>query len=121
MTFASFVGFLVLYTQKAPGAGYAGAVLATMVYPTIAVELAWVGSGAGGDVRKGEIPNYAIFDYAKTLVRCHTCNGYWCREPWRVSFKISPFMIILIWPAYHTEFARHSSTYRLIVSTLDTA
>lgn len=51
----SLTGFLILYTQKAPGVGYAGAVIATMgVYPTIAVDLAWVGAAAGGDVRKGE-------------------------------------------------------------------
>jgi hypothetical protein len=52
----SLIGFLILYTQETPGAGYAGAVLATMgVYPTIAVDLAWAGSAAGGDVRKGRM------------------------------------------------------------------
>ncbi|KAF9467416.1 MFS general substrate transporter [Collybia nuda] len=49
----SLIGFLVSYTQDTPGAGYVGAVLATMVYPTIALELAWAGASAGGDVRKG--------------------------------------------------------------------
>ncbi|KAF9467417.1 major facilitator superfamily domain-containing protein [Collybia nuda] len=53
MTVVSFIGFLVSYTQNTPGAGYVGAVLTTMVYSTIAVELAWVGASAGGDVRKG--------------------------------------------------------------------
>ncbi|KAJ7217701.1 major facilitator superfamily domain-containing protein [Mycena pura] len=50
------VGYIILYTQKSPGAGYAGAVLAAVgVYPTIAVDLAWAGSIAGGDVRKGVV------------------------------------------------------------------
>ncbi|KAJ6625808.1 hypothetical protein B0H10DRAFT_1942316 [Mycena sp. CBHHK59/15] len=41
-------------SRTAPGAGYAGAILAAVgVYPTIAVDLAWAGSIAGGDVRKG--------------------------------------------------------------------
>ncbi|KAJ7693323.1 major facilitator superfamily domain-containing protein [Mycena rosella] len=52
----ALVGYIVLYTQTAPGAGYAGAVLAAVgVYPTIAVDLAWAGSIAGGDVRKGVV------------------------------------------------------------------
>ncbi|KAJ7497619.1 major facilitator superfamily domain-containing protein [Mycena latifolia] len=52
----ALVGYIVLYTQRAPGAGYAGAVLAAVgVYPTIAVDLAWAGSIAGGDVRKGVV------------------------------------------------------------------
>ncbi|KAF8199780.1 major facilitator superfamily domain-containing protein [Mycena galopus ATCC 62051] len=39
-----------------PGAGYAGAVLSAVgVYPTIAVNLAWAGSIAGGDVRRGVV------------------------------------------------------------------
>ncbi|KAJ7772744.1 major facilitator superfamily domain-containing protein [Mycena maculata] len=52
----ALVGYIVLYTQKAPGAGYAGAVLAAVgVYPTIAVDLAWAGSIAGGDTRRGVV------------------------------------------------------------------
>jgi len=52
----ALVGYLVLYTQTAPGAGYAGAVLAAVgVYPTIAVDLAWAGSIAGGDVRRATV------------------------------------------------------------------
>ncbi|KAJ6625810.1 major facilitator superfamily domain-containing protein [Mycena sp. CBHHK59/15] len=52
----ALVGYIVLYTQTAPGAGYAGAILAAVgVYPTIAVDLAWAGSIAGGDVRKGVV------------------------------------------------------------------
>jgi MFS family permease len=51
----SLIGYIVLYTQTRPGAAYAGAVLAAMgVYPTIAVDLAWAGGNAGGDVRKGK-------------------------------------------------------------------
>jgi len=55
-SFVALVGYIVLYTQKAPGAGYAGAVLSAVgVYPTIAVDLAWAGSIAGGDVRRGVV------------------------------------------------------------------
>ncbi|KAK7000695.1 major facilitator superfamily domain-containing protein [Favolaschia claudopus] len=56
MAFVSLIGYIVLYTQRAPGAAYAGAVLSAVgVYPTIAVDLAWAGSIAGGDVRKGVV------------------------------------------------------------------
>ncbi|KAJ7130834.1 major facilitator superfamily domain-containing protein [Mycena crocata] len=52
----ALIGYIVLYTQKAPGAGYVGAILAAVgVYPTIAVDLAWAGSIAGGDTRKGVV------------------------------------------------------------------
>ncbi|KAF8893538.1 major facilitator superfamily domain-containing protein [Infundibulicybe gibba] len=52
----ALIGYLVLYTQTSPGAGYAGAILAAIgVFPTIAVDLAWAGSAAGGDVRKGVV------------------------------------------------------------------
>ncbi|KAJ6594269.1 major facilitator superfamily domain-containing protein [Mycena capillaripes] len=54
--FVALVGYIVLYTTKAPGAGYAGAILSAVgVYPTIAVDLAWAGSIAGGDVRRGVV------------------------------------------------------------------
>ncbi|RDB16719.1 hypothetical protein Hypma_002552 [Hypsizygus marmoreus] len=50
----SMIGFIVLYTQAKAGVAYFGAVLAAMgAYPTIAIDLAWAGSAAGGDVRKG--------------------------------------------------------------------
>ncbi|KAJ7187887.1 major facilitator superfamily domain-containing protein [Mycena filopes] len=52
----ALVGYLILYNTKSPGAGYVGAVLAAVgVYPTIAVNLAWAGSIAGGDVRRGVV------------------------------------------------------------------
>ncbi|TFK44128.1 major facilitator superfamily domain-containing protein [Crucibulum laeve] len=52
--FVSLIGYIVLYTQSAPGVAYVGAILAAVgVYPTIAVDLAWAGSAAGGDIRKG--------------------------------------------------------------------
>lgn len=55
-TFVSLVGYIVLYTQKAAGAGYAGAVLASAgVFPTIAVDLAWAGGNAGGDLKRGVV------------------------------------------------------------------
>ncbi|KAJ7071997.1 major facilitator superfamily domain-containing protein [Mycena amicta] len=54
--FVALVGYIVLYTQTKPGAAYVGAILAAVgVYPTIAVNLAWAGSMAGGDVRKGVV------------------------------------------------------------------
>lgn len=50
----SMVGYIVLITQTKAGVAYAGTVIAAIgVYPTIAVILAWTGSSAGGDVRKG--------------------------------------------------------------------
>jgi hypothetical protein len=52
----SLVGYIVLYTAKTAGAGYAGAVLAAVgVFPTIAVDLAWAGGNAGGDVKRGVV------------------------------------------------------------------
>ncbi|TFK67364.1 MFS general substrate transporter [Pluteus cervinus] len=55
-SFVSLVGYIVLYTQDKPGPAYIGAILAAVgVYPTIAVDLAWAGSAAGGDVRKGVV------------------------------------------------------------------
>jgi hypothetical protein len=52
----AIIGYIILYTQARPGPAYAGAVIATVgVYPTIAVDLAWAGSAAGGDIRKGGI------------------------------------------------------------------
>ncbi|KAF9449671.1 MFS general substrate transporter [Macrolepiota fuliginosa MF-IS2] len=50
----SLIGYIILYTQTRPGVSYGGAVLAAVgVYPTIAIALAWAGSAAGGDIRKG--------------------------------------------------------------------
>ncbi|KAJ7346992.1 major facilitator superfamily domain-containing protein [Mycena albidolilacea] len=55
-SFVALIGYIVLYTTKSPGAGYAGAILSAVgVYPTIAVDLAWAGSIAGGDVRRGVV------------------------------------------------------------------
>ncbi|KIK02708.1 hypothetical protein K443DRAFT_96457 [Laccaria amethystina LaAM-08-1] len=51
--FVSLIGFIILYTQSSPGVSYFGTFLAAIgVFPTIPVDLAWVGSAAGGDVRK---------------------------------------------------------------------
>jgi MFS family permease len=50
----SLIGYIVLYTQTSPGVGYAGTFLAAMgVYPTIAVDIAWAGGNAGGDMKRG--------------------------------------------------------------------
>ncbi|THH16012.1 hypothetical protein EW146_g4559 [Bondarzewia mesenterica] len=52
----SICGYLILYNTSSPGAGYAGAVIACMgVYPTIAVDLAWAGGNAGGDLKRGVV------------------------------------------------------------------
>lgn len=54
--FVSLVGYIMLYTQTRPSASYAGAVLAAVgVFPTIAVDLAWAGSNAGGDIKRGVV------------------------------------------------------------------
>ena len=54
--FVSLVGYIVLYTQTSAGASYVGAILAAVgVFPTIAVDLAWAGSNAGGDVKRGVV------------------------------------------------------------------
>ena len=54
--FVSLVGYIVLYTQTSAGVSYVGTVLAAVgVFPTIAVDLAWAGSNAGGDVKRGVV------------------------------------------------------------------
>ena len=54
--FISLIGYIVLYTQKAAGAGYAGALIAAAgVFPTVAVDLAWAGGNAGGDLKRGVV------------------------------------------------------------------
>ncbi|KAL1743407.1 major facilitator superfamily domain-containing protein [Schizophyllum fasciatum] len=55
-SFIAIIGYIVLYTQDAPGPSYVGTFLAAAgVFPTIAVNLAWAGSMAGGDIRKGVV------------------------------------------------------------------
>ncbi|KAJ3532550.1 hypothetical protein NMY22_g7699 [Coprinellus aureogranulatus] len=50
----SIIGYIVLITQRSAGASYVGAILAaTGVYPCVPVTLAWAGSNAGGDMRRG--------------------------------------------------------------------
>lgn len=54
--FVSLVGYIVLYTQHSASASYAGTVLAAVgVFPTIAVDLAWSSSNAGGDTKRGVV------------------------------------------------------------------
>lgn len=75
----SLIGYAVLYTQTKPGAAYAGAVLAAVgVYPTIAVDLAWAGSAAGGDTRKGTTHD-ALAVLSLNPNRCRACHGH---RPW---------------------------------------
>lgn len=55
-SFVALLGYIVLYTQTEPGPSYVGTFLAAAgVFPTIAVNLAWAGSMAGGDIRKGVV------------------------------------------------------------------
>jgi hypothetical protein len=50
------IGYIILISQGKPGPSYVGAILTAVgVYPTIAVDLAWAGSSAGGDVAKGVV------------------------------------------------------------------
>ncbi|KAF6740917.1 phthalate transporter [Ephemerocybe angulata] len=50
----SMIGYIILISQKSLGGSYAGAILAaTGVYPCVPVTLAWAGSNAGGDMRRG--------------------------------------------------------------------
>ncbi|OJA12775.1 hypothetical protein AZE42_07912 [Rhizopogon vesiculosus] len=50
----SLVGFILLYCSSRPGPSYVGACLAaTGTYAPVAVIIAWVGSNAGGDVKRG--------------------------------------------------------------------
>jgi hypothetical protein len=54
--FVSLIGYIVLYTQTAPGAGYAGAVLAAVgIFPTVPAAVAWAEGNAGGDVKRGVV------------------------------------------------------------------
>ncbi|KIK98464.1 hypothetical protein PAXRUDRAFT_31147 [Paxillus rubicundulus Ve08.2h10] len=54
--FVSLLGYIVLYTQSSPGASYVGTIIAAAgVFPTIAVDLAWAGSNAGGDLKRGVV------------------------------------------------------------------
>ncbi|KAF8333756.1 major facilitator superfamily domain-containing protein [Amanita rubescens] len=50
----SLVGFIILITQTKPVVGYVGSIVAvTGHFSTVGIGLAWAGSIAGGDVRKG--------------------------------------------------------------------
>jgi hypothetical protein len=52
----SLIGYIVLYTQTGPNAGYAGAIIACMgAFPTIAVNIVWAGGNAGGDAKRGVV------------------------------------------------------------------
>lgn len=76
--FLALIGYIILNTTSTAGAGYAGTFLATGgVFPTIAVHLAWAGSNAGGDVRKGTIST-AFLEYdAHVLDRGRFGQRYW--------------------------------------------
>ncbi|KAG9220505.1 hypothetical protein CCMSSC00406_0003961 [Pleurotus cornucopiae] len=50
----SMVGYIVLYTTSTPGAGYAGCIITAVgVFPTVPVDLAWIGGNVGGTLKRG--------------------------------------------------------------------
>jgi sugar phosphate permease len=52
----SLVGYILLYCSVRAGPSYVGACLAAAgVYPTVAIVLAWAGSNAGGDLKRGVV------------------------------------------------------------------
>jgi hypothetical protein len=52
----SLVGYILLYTSVKAGPSYAGACLAAAgTFPTVPVILAWAGSNAGGDLKRGVV------------------------------------------------------------------
>ena len=52
----ALVGYIILFTTKSAGVGYAGTVIAGCgVFPSIALALAWAGGNAGGDVKKAVV------------------------------------------------------------------
>lgn len=54
--FLSMIGYIIAYTTSAPGPGYVAAFIACVgVYPTVAVNLAWAGGNAGGDMKRGVV------------------------------------------------------------------
>ena len=70
----------MLYTQKAAGAGYAGAVLAAVgVFPTIAVDIAWAGGNAGGDLKRGVVLAMVIGlgNLGGYVFISSSCEGQW--------------------------------------------
>lgn len=49
----ALVGYILLYTQTSPGPSYLGTVLTAMgVYSAIPIDLTWVSSNAGGDIKR---------------------------------------------------------------------
>jgi len=48
------VGYILLYCDGGAGLSYTGACLCAIgIFPTIPVDLAWAGSNAGGDLKRG--------------------------------------------------------------------
>jgi Sec-independent protein secretion pathway component TatC len=52
----SMIGYIIAYATSKPGPGYAAAIIAASgVFPTIAVNIAWAGGNAGGDMKRGVV------------------------------------------------------------------
>jgi len=53
--FVSLVGYILLYCNAQAGPSYVGACLAAGIFSTVAVDLAWMISNAGGDLKRGVV------------------------------------------------------------------
>src|SRR5258708_31533280 len=81
----ALVGYIVLITGTRPGVAYVGTIIAAAgVFSTAAVNLAWAGSAAGGEVRKGASSVSLLCSGFKGNARCDFCYGYWFWKPRRV-------------------------------------
>ena len=50
----SMIGYVIAYVTTKPGPGYVAAIIAASgVFSTIAVNIAWAGGNAGGDLKRG--------------------------------------------------------------------
>ena len=73
----SLVGYIILVTETSPAIGYVGAIMATIgIFPTVAINMAWVGSAAGGELRKGASSVFLLLRCGlKVCLRSYFCYG----------------------------------------------
>jgi len=101
--FVSLAGYLILYNSTNAVASYIGSILAAMgVFSTIAVDLAWAGSMAGGDMRKGVVIAMVIgfgnLGGSVTHLARLLCLAYWTNP---VSFRICSSFVYIDPPKFH--------------------
>ena len=120
----SLIGFIILITQVRPGVGYVGTIIATTgLFPLAAVDLAWVNSIAGGDVRKGAI--FSSFFKMRGLEassRSDHCHGCCLSKPWSVcNFLRHVEMVDLMLTAFahHSYISSHLVSLWAMVLALD--